>query len=183
MPVAGEINTEVKLPQGVSAEYKANLLTIKGTKGELKRIFKHPRLNLNLKGNTIKLSCRLPNRRENALFGTWQSHIQNMIKGVTEGFSYRMKIVYSHFPIKVSVREGTFVIENFLGERHPRQAKIVGETKVKVSGDQVILTGHNIEHVGQSAANIEQATKIKNYDPRVFQDGIYLVGKGSGSDA
>jgi large subunit ribosomal protein L6 len=182
MPVAGEINAEIKMPDGVSAEFKKNTLTIKGGKGSLMRTFKHPRISIKLKGSTVKIACAMPNRRENALFGTWQAHINNMVRGVTEGFQYKMKIVYSHFPIKVSVRENTFVIENFLGERHPRSAKIVGETNVKVSGDQVILTGNNIEHVGQSAANIEQATKIKNYDPRVFQDGIYLIGKGSGSD-
>lgn len=179
MPVAGEISEEVKLPKGVTATYKADILSIKGANGRLTRIFKHPRLILRLEGSTVKLTCKMPRRRENALFGTWRSHINNMIKGVTEGFQYKMKIVYSHFPIKVSIRERTFVIENFLGERHPRNAKIIGETKVQVSGDQVILTGNNIEHVGQSAANIEQATKIKHYDPRVFQDGIYLIGKGS----
>ncbi|HLY77451.1 MAG TPA: 50S ribosomal protein L6, partial [Thermoplasmata archaeon] len=41
----------------------------------------------------------------------------------------------------------------------------------------VILTGPDIERVGQSAANIEQTTKIRDYDPRVFQDGVYIVEK------
>jgi large subunit ribosomal protein L6 len=177
MPVAGELTEEIKLPSGVSAELKDNNLTIKGANGTLTRTYKHPRLLLKLKGDALKLSCSMPNRRENALFGTWRSHIRNMVLGVTEGFQRKMKIVYSHFPIKVSVRDDTFVIENFLGERHPRHAKIIGDTKVQVSGDQVIITGSNVEHVGQSSANIEQATKIKGYDPRVFQDGIYLVSK------
>lgn len=179
MPVAGKIYEEIELPDGVSAEYKNKVLTIKGKNGVLTRQFDHPRIIMKVDGSTVKLTCDLPRRRENALFGTWRSHVRNMIKGVTEGFSRRMKIVYSHFPIKVTVRDDIFVIENFLGERHPRQAKIVGETKVQVSGDQVILTGINIEHVGQSTANIEQATKIRGYDPRVFQDGIYLVSKES----
>ncbi|MFA4936009.1 MAG: 50S ribosomal protein L6, partial [Candidatus Methanoperedens sp.] len=48
-------------------------------------------------------------------------------------------------------------------------------TKVTIKGDQVILNGINKEDVGQTAANIRQATKIKRFDPRVFQDGIYLV--------
>jgi large subunit ribosomal protein L6 len=182
MPVAGEIVEKIELPDGVSAELKNNNLTIKGKNGTLNRTFIHPRIKVTKKGNRITIRCNLPNKRENALFGTWRSHINNMVTGVTEGFSYRMKIVYSHFPIKVSVRDDTFVIENFLGERHPRSAKIMGTTKIQVSGDQVILTGSNKEEVGQSAANIELATKIKNYDPRVFQDGIYLIGKGSGSD-
>ena len=101
-----------------------------------------------------------------------------MIIGVTNGFEYKMKIVYSHFPVKTTVKGDMFVIENFLGEKHPRRADILGDTKIKVKGDEVILTGHNKENVGQTAANIEQVTKIKGYDPRVFQDGIYIVQKG-----
>jgi large subunit ribosomal protein L6 len=42
----------------------------------------------------------------------------------------------------------------------------------------VTLWGVNKEEVAQSAANIEQATRIRRYDPRVFQDGIYIVRKG-----
>jgi large subunit ribosomal protein L6 len=88
-----------------------------------------------------------------------------------------MKIVYSHFPMKVSVKAGNIVIENFLGERTPRFAKICGDTKVLVKGSEIILIGINKEDVGQTAANLERATRIRRKDPRVFQDGIYLVAK------
>jgi len=96
---------------------------------------------------------------------------------VTQGFRCEMKMVYSHFPIKLIVKEEELVIENFLGEKFPRKARLMGEAKVEVKGDQVIVTGRDIENVGQTAANIERATKIKNFDPRVFQDGIYIVLK------
>jgi len=85
--------------------------------------------------------------------------------------------VYAHFPMKAIVKGSEFVIENFLGEKAPRRAPILGETKVVVQGDQVLLTGPNVEEVGQTAANIEQATKIRGFDPRVFQDGIYITSK------
>jgi large subunit ribosomal protein L6 len=88
-----------------------------------------------------------------------------------------MKIVYAHFPIKTAIKGDTFVVENFLGEKCPRKTKILGDTKVTVKGDQVLLNGPNVEDVGQTAANIERATKIKGFDPRVFQDGIYIVEK------
>jgi large subunit ribosomal protein L6 len=48
---------------------------------------------------------------------------------------------------------------------------------VKVSGQNIALTGLEVDPVYQSAANIEQASKIKNLDPRVFQDGIYITVK------
>ena len=97
--------------------------------------------------------------------------------GVTDGFEYHMKIVFAHFPMTVKVNKDVVVIDNFLGERHPRTAKVVGSAKVVVKGDEVTITGINKEHVGQTMANLEQATKIKGRDPRVFQDGIYLISK------
>ncbi len=101
-----------------------------------------------------------------------------MIKGVTEGFVYKMKIVYSHFPIKASVKGNEFIIENFLGEKSARKAKLFGNVKVTIKGSDVIIEGINREEVGQTAANIEAATKVKDKDVRVFQDGIYIVSKG-----
>ena len=121
----------------------------------------------------------MPKKKESALVGTWEAHISNMVTGVTKGFIYTMKVVYSHFPVKTILKGNEFVIENFLGESFPRKAKIVGDTKVEIKGDTIILTGINIEDVSQSCANIELATKIRRYDPRVFQDGIYMVEKGT----
>jgi large subunit ribosomal protein L6 len=181
MPVAPEAHEEIQIPEGVTAElnHKSRKLTVTGPKGTLVREFAHSRVSIALdeKENKIIVHCTLPRRQERALVGTWRAHINNMLKGVTEGFEYRMKIVYSHFPIKTRVKGKTFYIENFLGEKEVRTAQIVGDTEVKISGDQVILTGINIEDVGQSVANIEQSTRIKNYDPRVFQDGIYKVSR------
>jgi large subunit ribosomal protein L6 len=119
----------------------------------------------------------MPRKREKALVGTYGAHIRNMLVGATKGFEYKMKIVYAHFPIKTSIKGDIFVIENFLGEKFPRKTRILGATKVQVKGDQVVLTGPNVEDVGQTAANIERATKIKGFDPRVFQDGIYITEK------
>ena len=77
--------------------------------------------------------------------------------------------------MKVQVKENHILIENFLGEKHPRSSDLVPGTSAKVDGDFVILSGFDVEQVGQSAANIERTTKIREYDPRVFQDGIYII--------
>src|SRR5207302_746677 len=124
-----------------------------------------------------KVRCEYPRRREGGLVGTFAAHLRNMIVGVTEGYAYEMKIVYSHFPVKATVKGPEFVIENFLVEKFPRKTRIVGETKVEVKGDQVLLSGPDVEAVGQTAANIELATRIRGFDPRIFQDGIYITKK------
>lgn len=178
MPIAPEEKRTVDIPSDVKATYKSNLLTVTGPKGSLERTFSHPRLKIKISKEKITVSSPMPKKKEGALVGTWEAHIKNMVGGVTKGFKYEMKIVYSHFPIKTAVKGNEFVIENFLGERHPRIARIHGDTKVEISGDTVTLTGIHLEHVSQSCANIELATRIKNYDPRTFQDGIYTVAKG-----
>ena len=135
-------------------------------------------IDIKIKNNIVELSCsKSPHRKEKALIGTFSAHIKNMIKGVTEGFEYKMKTVYSHFPIKISVEENEFIIQNFLGERSPRRAKILENVKVETIGDNVTVSGIDKEKVGQTAANIERAARVKNRDIRVFQDGVYLISK------
>jgi large subunit ribosomal protein L6 len=111
------------------------------------------------------------------MVGTLAAHIGNMIAGVTRGYEYKMKVVYSHFPIQLKAASDELVINNFLGERRSRFAKILPGTKVVVGKDEVVITGIDKESVGQTMANIEQATRVRGFDIRVFQDGIYLVDK------
>ncbi len=168
----------IATPDDVQVSLKGNEVKVSGPKGTLQRSFSHPKIELSIKDKKIRIYMKKPRKKNIALFGTWRGHLNNMVKGVSQGFEYRMKIVYSHFPMKTTVKKNEFHIENFLGESFPRKAKIVGDTKVNISGDEVILVGIDKENVGQTAANIELATYIKGYDPRVFQDGIYIVTKG-----
>ncbi len=166
------------MPEGVTAAMEGNTLIITGPKGENRRHFKHVDLTLGIVDGKVQVYCRLPSIKQKALCGTWAAHVRNMVNGAKEGFEYELKIVYAHFPIKTSVKEDKFLVENFLGERFPRTARIMPNVIVKAKGDQVLVSGSDKEYVGQTAVNIELATKIRGYDPRVFQDGIYIVRKG-----
>jgi len=170
---------EVEIPEGVKVEIEKGRVVVEGPRGKLERNLYHPKINIEKIDNKVVVKCEFARRKEKALVGTFAAHIKNMIKGVTEGFVYKMKIVYSHFPMKVSVKGNEVIIENFLGEKAPRKAKIFGNVKVTVKGDEVTIEGINREEVGQTAANIEFATKVKDRDVRVFQDGIYIVSKGA----
>ena len=103
-----------------------------------------------------------------------------MITGVTKGYQYKLKIVFSHFPISVKLQDKSVLIENFTGERRPRRIKLIGNVKVKIEPDDIIVEGTNLEEVSQTAANIEQATRVRNKDPRVFLDGIYVYERNEG---
>jgi large subunit ribosomal protein L6 len=125
----------------------------------------------------IAVRCVMARRKDKALVGTFAAHLRNMVQGVQQEWEYHLKIVYSHFPIKAKVQGQEFVIDNFLGEKNARKTSIPQGVKVKVDGDQVVVTGADLEKAGQTAANIEQACRIKDRDPRVFQDGIYITSK------
>ena len=152
-------------------------MTVSGKLGAVTKVFEFGRAVVNVGDSSIQLTLEMPRKAELAELNAVSSEIRSMIEGVTTGFEYRLRIVYAHFPIKVQVKGQEVIIENFLGERHPRKARIVGTAKVAVSGDQVTVTSNVIEDAGQTAANIERATRIKNYDRRVFQDGIYITSK------
>ena len=169
----------VELPEGVNASVAENGdVTINGENGSLMRNFTHSRLELHQQGNGLLVRIDIPRRKEKALAGTWNAHLNNMVKGVSEGFTYRLKAVYSHFPMNLKVESSELVVNKYFGEKIPRRAKIVGAVTVKVENKtEVVVSGHDKEQVGQTAANIERCCSIKNRDRRVFQDGIYLVAK------
>jgi large subunit ribosomal protein L6 len=166
----------------VEVEVDGRIVTVKGEKGTLTRDFSHAPISILLDGDEVKIQTTWPRKREVALVGTVKSHIQNMITGVTKGFTYKLKIVFSHFPISVKVREKTVAIENFTGERSPRRTRIMGNTEVTVKNEDVIVQGIDIEDVSQTAANIQRATKVKNKDPRVFLDGVYVYERHEGME-
>jgi large subunit ribosomal protein L6 len=178
MAILAEVKEQINIPDGVTATLQDNVLTIKGEKGELNRTFTHPKIALKLNGNNIEITSKNVRRKEKALIGTFVAHINNMVKGVTEGFEYQMKTVFSHFPIKTSVEGNEFIIQNFLGERSARRAKILDGVTVEAKGEDVTVSGFDKEKVGQTVANIERATHVKKRDIRVFQDGVYRISKG-----
>jgi large subunit ribosomal protein L6 len=175
-----EISKTIQVPDGVAVSLVGRKVTVKGDKGTLTRDFSYVPISIDANGKTVRVWAEWPRKKEASLVGTIYSHIQNMINGVQKGFSCRLKIVFSHFPISVNVQGKSVLIENFTGERRARKAKIVGDVQVKVESEDVVVQGLNLEDVSQTAANIEQATKVKRKDPRVFLDGIFVYERNEG---
>jgi len=177
MPVDAWIREEVEIPEEVEVTVEGNTVKVKGPKGELQRELKYPGVKILVENGKVAVFKEFPRKKDIAIARTFKAHIANMIKGVTEGFTYKLKVLYSHFPMTVKVQGNEVVIENFLGEKNPRRAEILPGVTVKVMGQEIIVEGIDREAVGQTAANIEQATRINKWDRRVFQDGIYIVEK------
>ena len=177
MPIDAWVREEVEIPEGVEVTVEGNTVKVKGPKGELERELKYPGVQIFTEDGKVVVFKEFPRRRDIAIARTFKAHIANMIRGVTEGFTYRLKVLYSHFPMTVKVQGDEVLIENFLGEKNPRKAKILPGVTVKVMGQEIVVESIDKEKAGQTAANIEQATKINKWDRRVFQDGIYIVEK------
>jgi large subunit ribosomal protein L6 len=174
---SGKFVEEIDIPEGVEIAQDGSKITVRGPKGEVSRNLSYPGVRIDVDQGKVRVSTEIERKAQKGMAGTFASHIRNMIKGVTEGFEYKLKVVYAHFPMSVKVIGREVVVENFLGEKIPRRVKIVGGCEVEVKGSDVYVRGIDIEEVGQTCANIEMLTRVRNRDARVFQDGIYLVEK------
>jgi large subunit ribosomal protein L6 len=178
-----EVSETIQIPDDVQLNLEGRKVTVKGAKGTLTRDFSFAPLYMKLEGKNVHIWAEWPRKKEASLVGTVNSHIQNMITGVRKGFTYKVKIVFSHFPISVKLKDKAILIENFTGERSPRKAKVVGDVQVKILSEDIYIQGTNLEDVSHTAANIEQATRVRRKDPRIFLDGLYIYERSEGMEA
>jgi large subunit ribosomal protein L6 len=176
-------DTRLQIPDEVSAEMDHLELTVEGPNGSVTRRLWYPDISVTVDGDEIVIESDEDDAKTNSTIGTFESHVENMFHGVTEGWEYEMEVFYSHFPMQVTVEGDEVVIENFLGERAARRTEVRGDTEVDVDDERITLRGPDIEAVGQTAADIEQLTRVTDKDVRVFQDGVYITGKPSRGDA
>ena len=167
---------DVLIPEGVNVEIDAKTVKVSGEKGNLERTFKYFHdIKIEKKDDKVLVSSKSDKRKTKAMVGTIRAHLRNMMDGVKDGYEKRMKVIYSHFPMNVKIEGEKVLITNFIGEKLPRIAKIVGDVKVDIKGQDITVSGLNKDEVGQTCANMEQACRIVKLDRRVFQDGVYPV--------
>jgi len=174
-----DFNGKIEIEDGIEVKLVGSTLTLKGEKGEVTKMFKMPVFQLSQEKNNLTVSCTKYGVYENEKFKTLQAHVNNMIKGVKEGYVYRLKICSSHFPMNVAISGTKLIVKNLLGEKIPRELEIKPGAKVEIKGDIIEVTGIDKDLVSQVAADIEKSTKITKRDRRIFQDGIYITHKNS----
>ncbi len=175
-----EFQEILEIPEGINVTMKKHMIQFQGPLGKTFKSFRKIPVNIEISDGKLTLKAQGTRKRDYSILHTARSLIKNIFEGLIEGYTIKMKVVYAHFPITVKVKEKTILIENFQGERAPRTATIVGNTKIIPKGEDVILTGEVWTDITQTAANIELKTKVKNKDHRVFLDGIYVYEKNKG---
>ena len=181
------VDEELEIPKDVTLTLsETKEITVKGKKGTITKNFGHAKaIQISVLDKIIYFHADFPRKREIAIVNTFKNLVSNMIHGVQKGYEYRMKIVYSHFPITLEPpKKGKteILIKNFLGERAPRVTHSIGDVKIKANKEEVIVTGIDKESVGQTCASIQKRCRIKEKDKRIFQDGIYVFEKLLGDE-
>jgi large subunit ribosomal protein L6 len=172
-----EIIKEIVLPEGVTVDLAEKTLTVKGQSGEISRVFNSPKIDLEVINDKITLKSLKATKREKKLVGSFNAHIKNMVKGVVEPHTYKLKICSGHFPMNVSVSGQELTIKNFLGETTPRKVTFKPGVIVKIEGTEIVVSSPDKELAGMTAARIENSCKIVNKDIRIFMDGIWMIDK------
>jgi len=180
------LEVKIAIPSGISSEFDAATGRLALKKGDvtLSREFLYPRVQMSLEKadgqDVAKIATSSRARSDRAIVGTWAAHVRNMIAGMERGYEYKLKIIYSHFPLSVKLVGREVHISNFVGEKSARIAKIFGDqTKVDIQKEFIIVSGPSKDAVGQTCANIERACRLPNRDRRRFTDGIYLIERGA----
>lgn len=169
---------EIDIPKGISASVEEDVLIMKKNDKELKRKL-IALIDVKVKGDKIIVSSDRVRKIERRLFGTFKAHVRNMIKGLEDGFMFKLQVANVHFPMNVSFdkENNEFVVKNFLGEKKDRRIKLLEGTDVKIDKETIEITSHDIEKAGDAATRIEKGTKVRNKDRRIYQDGIFIVEK------
>lgn len=169
------LNAEVELPEGFQAEKKDGELVLSKNEKSLRRALPRRKLEMKVSGNKIEFAVK--DKKDRALVGTFKSHVRNMIAGLQEPFTYKLKACSTHFPMSVKLEGDTVVVQNFIGSKAAIKVKMPEGVDVKVEGEIVTVSSPDIELAGMAASRIEQSTRMNKRDRRIFQDGIFITKK------
>jgi large subunit ribosomal protein L6 len=171
------LTEKIEIPEGVSCVYEDGML--KCRKGDLENSRKMNLLQTEIRvgNNEIVLHCERGSKNQHKILRSAVAHIKNLFSGLNEKFVYKLETCNVHFPMSLKLEKNELIVNNFLGEKVPRKAKILPGVEVELKGAKITVTSNDRESAGQTAANFEKATKLRGRDKRIFQDGIFIVEK------
>lgn len=175
-----DIAETIEIPEGIDLLVEGDMLALKKGGTENKKVLTKQlgtKVSMRKEGSRIIFEAMKATKRELKIINSIKAHINNMIQGFDKKFVYKLKVCSVHFPITASKEGSTILIKNFLGENKLRKAKILDNADVKIEKDVIKVESFDKEAAGQTAANIENATRVRAKDRRVFQDGIFIIEK------
>ena len=159
----------VALPKGVTLQVDGNTVAVKGPRGELRRSL-HPDMEIALKDNQFTVARPSEEKRHKALHGLTRTLVQNMVEGVSKGFSKSLEIQGVGYKAEAK----PYGVNLIVGFSHP--VKYEAPKGIKISVDNNVLVkieGADKELVGQVAAELRQVRPPEPYKGK----GIRYVGE------
>jgi large subunit ribosomal protein L6 len=159
----------VAIPKGVTLQVDGNTVAVKGPRGELRRAL-HPDMEIALKDNQFTVARPSEEKRHKALHGLTRTLVQNMVEGVSKGFSKSLEIQGVGYKAEAK----PYGINLIVGYSHP--VKYEAPKGIKISVDNNVLVkieGADKELVGQVAAELRQVRPPEPYKGK----GIRYVGE------
>jgi large subunit ribosomal protein L6 len=173
-----KVKETIDLPEDFEAEYTDGMLKVDGNGEEVEKKLQHALVEVEVEGDKVVFSTEETKRSVTSIVSTFRSHAENMVEGLQNEHIYKMKGVYAHFPMTIKQESNKVLIENFMGERKPREIDIEEGVTVEIDGEDLTIRGADKDAVSQTAGKIEQACSKGNRDPRTFQDGVYITSRG-----
>ncbi len=169
----------IVIPQGTEVKLSGANLSVKGPKGSLSRDFPG-QITINVESDNVKLSPnKTGDRSLNALWGTYASHIKNMILGVNEG--YTKKLILEGVGFKSEVAGQTLNLA--LGFSHPVKVTIPALLTVTAEKNNITITGIDKELVGQFSASLRAMKKPEPYKGKGFRYSDEVIRRKQGKKA
>ncbi len=166
----------IEIPDGISCSISGQVLKCSLGSLTVEKLISLPNIYISINDGKILLSSK-GSKKELKIIKSYSAHIKNIFLGLKKPFVYKLEACNVHFPITLKLEKKRLIINNFLGEKVPRAADILFGVSIDIKGQKITLSSYDKSSAGQTAANIEKATKIKNRDRRIFQDGIFIVEK------
>src|SRR3989344_2474286 len=154
----------IVIPEKTEVSINAGVVSVKGPKGSLARNFR-PDISIVIDGKQISLSVAKENKQIKALWGTYASHINNMVKGVNDGFE--KKLILEGVGYKSQINGNKLVLT--LGFSHPVEVLIPEGLAVKAEKNVVTVTGNDKEMVGSFTAKVRALKKPEPYKGNGFR--------------
>lgn len=165
----------VTIPTGTTVTTNDTEITVKGPLGELTRDFKGP-VNIVVEGNTMAFTPKNSSKEARALWGTYASHLVNMVAGVNTAFV--KKLIIEGVGYKVEAQPTTLIFS--LGFSHKVPMEIPKDVKVLVEKNVLTLTSINKESVGQFASQIRAKKKPEPYKGKGIRYSTEVIRRKQG---
>lgn len=169
----------IALPEKVEVTIEGSVVRVKGPKGELVREFKTDVIAIEKTDEGIVLTPAANDTFSQALWGTYASHIDNMIVGVTEGYEKKLIVEGVGFRVGLSGK----VLEMSLGFSHTVKIEIPEGLEVSVEKNTITITGIDKELVGSFAAQVRAKKKPEPYKGKGIRYDDEVIRRKQGKKA